>query len=64
MAVEAGATLVIDSDAHRVRTLDNVRYGVATARRAWIGPEQVANTRPWEALDALRKRGARAGGGA
>jgi DNA polymerase (family 10) len=55
-AAEAGVTLVIDSDAHGVETLANVRYGVATARRAWLGPERVANTRSWEDLDALRSR--------
>jgi DNA polymerase (family 10) len=41
-----------------VETLANIRYGVATARRAWVTAEQVANTRPWPELDALRKRGA------
>ena len=55
-AAEAGVTLVIDSDAHGVETLANVRYGVATARRAWLGPERVANTRSWEDLEALRSR--------
>ena len=56
-AAEAGVTLVIDSDAHWPRTLANMRYGVATARRAWLSAEQVANTRPWPELDRLRKRG-------
>ncbi|GAC1324920.1 MAG: DNA polymerase/3'-5' exonuclease PolX [Thermoleophilaceae bacterium] len=56
-AVEAGATLVIDSDAHGRETLANIRYGVATARRAWIEASSVANTRSWPELDALRKRG-------
>ncbi len=55
-AGEAGVTLVIDSDAHWPRTLANMRYGVATARRAWLTPDQVANTRPWKQLDKLRKR--------
>jgi DNA polymerase (family X) len=55
-AGEAGVTLVIDSDAHWPRTLANMRYGVATARRAWLTAEQVANTRPWAELDKLRKR--------
>jgi DNA polymerase (family X) len=57
LAIEAGATLVVDSDAHGVETLRNVRYGVATARRAWVTPDRVANTRPWAELDRLRKRG-------
>jgi DNA polymerase (family 10) len=55
-AGEAGVTLLIDSDAHWPRTLANMRYGVATARRAWLTAEQVANTRPWAKLDKLRKR--------
>jgi DNA polymerase (family 10) len=55
-AGEAGVTLLIDSDAHWPRTLANMRYGVATARRAWLTAEQVANTRSWAELDKLRKR--------
>ena len=47
-AGEAGVTLIIDSDAHWPRTLANMRYGVATARRAWLTAEQVANTRTWK----------------
>jgi DNA polymerase (family X) len=49
-AARAGVTLVIDSDAHRTRTLANMRWGVATARRAWLTREQVGNTRPWREL--------------
>jgi DNA polymerase (family 10) len=56
-AAEAGVTLVIDSDAHGAETLRNMRYGVATARRAWLTAAQVANTRPWSELARLRKRG-------
>jgi DNA polymerase (family X) len=55
-AAEAGAMLVINSDAHWPRTLPNMRYGVATARRAWLTAAQVANTRPWAEVDKLRKR--------
>jgi DNA polymerase (family X) len=56
-AAEAGVTLLIDSDAHWPETLKNMRYGVATARRAWLTKESVGNTRPWAELDKLRKRG-------
>jgi DNA polymerase (family 10) len=56
LAVEAGAMLVIDSDSHGIETLENIRYGVATARRAWVTADQVANTRTWKQLDKLRKR--------
>ena len=53
-AARAGVTIVIDSDAHRVRTLANMRWGVFTARRAWLTRAQVANTRPWSELAKLR----------
>jgi DNA polymerase (family X) len=56
-AAEAGATIVIDSDAHGADTLPNMRYGVATARRAWLTAGHVANTRPWAELAQFRKRG-------
>jgi DNA polymerase (family 10) len=59
LAAEAGVPLVINSDAHSRRTLRVIRYGVATARRAWLTKEHVANTRSWPQLDKLRKRGGR-----
>ena len=55
-AVEGGVKIVIDSDAHRIRTLPLMRYGVATARRAWLTKDDVANTRSWAELSALRGR--------
>jgi DNA polymerase (family 10) len=55
-AVRAGVTVLIDSDAHRVSTLANMRWGVATARRAWLTREDVANTRSWHGLQRLRKQ--------
>ena len=55
-AAEAGAWVLVDSDAHGVSTLGIVRYGIATARRAWLTPAQVANTRPWADFAPLRKR--------
>lgn len=55
-AAQAGVQLVIDSDAHRPQTLSNMRWGIATARRAWLTPAQVANTRPWSELSGMRKR--------
>ena len=57
LAAEAGARLVIDSDAHGTDTLANVRYGVATARRAWLTAADVANTLQWPELSRARKRG-------
>jgi DNA polymerase (family X) len=52
----AGVRIVIDSDAHRVATLANMRWGVATARRAWLSRDDVANTLQWPQLRATLKR--------
>jgi len=55
-AARAGAKIVIDSDAHRVLTLQNMRWGVASARRGWLTAEDVANTRPLARLRKLAKQ--------
>ena len=52
----AGVRILIDSDAHSTVNLRLLSYGVDTARRAWLTPEQVANTRPWAEFRKLRKR--------
>jgi DNA polymerase (family X) len=49
-AARAGVAIVINSDAHRTSTLANMRWGVATARRAWLTAADVRNTRPWSEL--------------
>jgi DNA polymerase (family X) len=55
-AAENGVLLLVDSDAHGADRLQHVRWGIATARRAWLTADHVANTRPWEQFAALRKR--------
>jgi len=46
-AVAAGATVTIDSDCHRVRSLDRqMRLGIGTARRGWVEARNVLNCRP------------------
>jgi DNA polymerase (family 10) len=55
-ASEAGVPILIDSDAHGTNTFGVVRYGVATARRAWLGPKDVANARSFEDFQKLRKK--------
>jgi DNA polymerase (family X) len=55
-AAQAGVMVLIDSDAHGASRLEHVRWGVATARRAWLEPSHVANARPWPQFAALRKR--------
>jgi DNA polymerase (family X) len=49
-AALAGVPIVINSDAHRTATLANMRWGIATARRAWLAAADVRNTRPWSEL--------------
>ena len=58
-AARAGVRILIDSDAHRTGTLQNMRWGIATARRAWLTAADVANTRPWPELQKLRKQARR-----
>jgi DNA polymerase (family X) len=55
-AAEAGVRIVINTDAHSVQEFDRLPYGIATARRAWLSPSQVANTLPWSEFAPLRKR--------
>ena len=56
LAGEAGVKIVVSSDAHQVRALDYVEFGIAQARRAWLTAGQVANTRTWAQLEKLMKR--------
>ncbi|HKG63610.1 MAG TPA: DNA polymerase/3'-5' exonuclease PolX [Solirubrobacteraceae bacterium] len=62
-AARAGVRILVDSDAHSTVNLGLLRFGIDTARRAWLTPEQVANTRPWSEFRKLRKRAARASPG-
>ncbi len=55
-AAAAGVGIVINCDAHRTQGFAVARYGVATARRAWLGPDAIRNTLPWEELRELRSR--------
>jgi DNA polymerase (family X) len=55
-AAAAGVAIVINCDAHRVGGFEVARYGVATARRAWLEAGAVANTRPWAEVAAMRPR--------
>jgi DNA polymerase (family X) len=55
-AARAGVPILIDSDAHSARNLRLLSYGIDTARRAWLEPEDVANTRPLAEFRNLRKR--------
>jgi DNA polymerase (family 10) len=52
-AKHAGVKLVISSDAHSTRGFSLLRYGIGQARRGWLEPADVLNTRP---LVELRER--------
>jgi DNA polymerase (family 10) len=39
-----GARFAISTDAHHPKQLDYMRYGVVTARRGWLGPDDILNT--------------------
>jgi DNA polymerase (family 10) len=45
VAVEAGATIAIDTDAHRPGAFSEVRFGVHTARRGWAETDDVLTAR-------------------
>jgi len=59
-AKEAGVKFAIDSDAHSVPELANMRYGVGTAQRGWLTADDVINTWP---LSRLREFLGQAQGG-
>jgi DNA polymerase (family X) len=56
LAAEAGVRIVCTTDAHGTETLANIKYSVATARRAWLSADQIANARTWRSFAPLRKR--------
>jgi DNA polymerase (family 10) len=51
-----GAKLAISTDAHSVDAFACMRFGIDQARRAWLTPDDVLNTRPLGALRKLLKR--------
>lgn len=55
-AKELGATLVIDSDAHHVRSL-HYALGITQARRAWLTKADVANAWDWKTFEKRILRG-------
>ncbi len=59
LAHERGAPIVISTDAHSTTALGNLRWGVQVARRAWLSPDAVLNTRSFDALHPLLRRNRR-----
>jgi DNA polymerase (family 10) len=60
LAKEKGVRLVIDTDAHSAVQLENIRFGVFTARRAGLTKEDVLNTLPFERFEKALHRPGRA----
>jgi DNA polymerase (family 10) len=52
-AIEAGATVVIDTDAHSPGSFGQMRYGVATARRGWAEADDVLNSHSVETVRSM-----------
>lgn len=59
LARDRGVRLVISSDAHSRPGLGALRWGIVVARRAWLGPGDVLNTRPFDALRSCLRRNRR-----
>lgn len=53
MAREAGVRVAISTDAHSTGDLDLMRFGIGQARRGWLEPGDVVNTRPLAELRRL-----------
>jgi DNA polymerase (family 10) len=57
-AREAGVKFSIDTDSHATGHMDFLKYGVGTAQRGWLTPDDVINTWPLNRLrEFLRKKG-------
>ena len=61
LAQRHGAKFSIDSDAHAIGHLANMRYGAGTAQRGWLSTDDVINTWPIERLTAFLARKRQAG---
>lgn len=61
VARQAGVGFVISTDSHQTRGFEAMRYGIATARRAWLTRDDVLNTLPLTKLlaELERKKGER-----
>ncbi len=56
MAKEMGLKMAVSTDAHSLADLDFIFYGVGQARRGWLEPVDVINTRDLKDLKKLLKR--------
>lgn len=56
MAKEMGLKVVLSTDAHKILDLTAMRFGIDQARRGWLEPEDILNTRSWAEMKALLQR--------
>ena len=56
-ARDAGVKFAIDTDSHYLRDLTYLQYGVATAQRGWLTPEDVITTWPLDRLTEFLRKG-------
>jgi DNA polymerase (family X) len=56
LARQHGVKFSIDSDAHSVGHLAHMRYGIGTAQRGWLTPDDVINTWPLDRLTAFLRK--------
>ena len=57
-ALEAEALLLQERDAHSLRDLTYLQYGVATAQRGWLTPDDVITTWPLPRLTQFLRKAA------
>jgi DNA polymerase (family 10) len=55
-AKQLGVKVAVNTDAHTVRELATMRYGIEQARRGWLEPEDVLNAMPLDAFMRWLKR--------
>ena len=56
LAKEMGVMVAISTDSHSARHLENITFGVHTARRGWLEKDDILNTRPLKDLLRILKR--------
>jgi DNA polymerase (family 10) len=59
LARQKNVRLTISSDAHSKTAFQRLRWGATVARRAWLGPEHIVTTRPFDEFRTLLRRNAR-----
>ncbi len=59
LARDRGVPIVVSSDAHSRHAFGTLRWGIVVARRAWLTPTHVLNTRPFAEFRAALRRNRR-----